>query len=194
MLRRTVAIVAVLNFAYFFIEFVVARGIGSVSLFADSVDFLEDASINALVLITIGLGAAWRRPAGLMFAGILLVPSTAALWTAWAKLQGGGVTDAAGLGLTAFGAMLVNGFCAYLLAQVRNSRGSLSKAAFLSARNDVVANVAMIVAGGVTAMWPSIWPDLVVGIGIALLNLGAAWEVAEAALKEADPEAGSGPI
>ncbi|MGK3888192.1 hypothetical protein ABI011_14845, partial [Enterococcus faecium] len=78
--------------------------------------------------------------------------------------------------------------------QVRNSRGSLSKAAFLSARNDVVANVAMIVAGGVTAMWPSIWPDLVVGIGIALLNLGAAWEVAEAALKEADPEAGSGPI
>ena len=39
-LRRTVLIVALLNFAYFGVEFVVALSIGSVSLFADSVDFL----------------------------------------------------------------------------------------------------------------------------------------------------------
>ncbi len=189
MLRRTVAIVVVLNCAYFFIEIGVARSIGSVSLYADSVDFLEDASINALVLIAMGLGAAWRRASGFLFAGFLLVPSVAALWTAWAKLQGGGIADPARLALTAIGALLINGLCAYLLARVRHARGSLSKAAFLSARNDVIANMAMIGAGGVTAVWPSIWPDLVVGLAIALLNLGAAWEVAEAALKEADPEA-----
>ena len=45
-LRRAVALVAVLNLAYFGIEFAVALSIGSVSLFADSIDFLEDASIN----------------------------------------------------------------------------------------------------------------------------------------------------
>ena len=42
-LRKVVIAVAVLNLAYFGVEFAVAITIGSVSLFADSVDFLEDA-------------------------------------------------------------------------------------------------------------------------------------------------------
>ena len=41
-LRRVVIIVALLNLAYFGVEFGVAMVIGSVSLLADSVDFLED--------------------------------------------------------------------------------------------------------------------------------------------------------
>jgi Co/Zn/Cd efflux system component len=43
-LRRAVILVAALNFAYFGVEFAVALAIGSVSLFADSLDFLEDGS------------------------------------------------------------------------------------------------------------------------------------------------------
>lgn len=53
-LRRVVRLVAVLNLAYFGIEFAVALVIGSVSLFADSIDFLEDASINLLILVALG--------------------------------------------------------------------------------------------------------------------------------------------
>ena len=64
---------------------------------------------------------------------------------------------------------------------VRGEAGSLGKAAFLSARNDVLANVAIVLAGGVTALTGSIWPDLVVGIAIALLNAGASREVWRAA-------------
>ncbi len=45
-----VRLAALLNLSYFSIEFTVAIAIGSVSLFADSVDFLEDASINLLIL------------------------------------------------------------------------------------------------------------------------------------------------
>ena len=181
-------LVAVLNVAYFIVEFGVARAIQSVSLFADSIDFLEDASVNALVLLTVGLAAWWRRIAGLGFAGLLLVPSAAALWTAWEKLHTFSVADPAALTLTAVGALLVNGLCATLLARVRHHGGSLSKAAFLSARNDVFANLAIIAAGLVTAAYPSIWPDVVVGLAIAALNLGASWEVAEAALKESDTD------
>ena len=43
-LRTVVIVVAVLNLGYFGVEFAVALVIGSVSLFADSIDFLEDAS------------------------------------------------------------------------------------------------------------------------------------------------------
>jgi Co/Zn/Cd efflux system component len=53
-LGRVVRRVALLNLGYFGVEFVVAVTIGSVSLFADSIDFLEDASINLLIAIALG--------------------------------------------------------------------------------------------------------------------------------------------
>src|SRR5690242_4708989 len=54
---RAVRAVALANLAYFGIEFAVATSIGSVSLFADSVDFLEDAAVNGLIL----LGLSWSQ-------------------------------------------------------------------------------------------------------------------------------------
>ncbi len=48
--RQAVALVAILNLAYFGVEFTVALNIGSVSLFADSIDFLEDTAVNFLIL------------------------------------------------------------------------------------------------------------------------------------------------
>jgi Co/Zn/Cd efflux system component len=131
-LRRTVLTVALLNLAYFGVEFSVALAIGSVSLFADSVDFLEDASVNLLILVALA-------------------------WTA----------------------------CAFMLARYRRHSGSLTKAAFLSARNDAFANVAIVAAGLVTALvWSSAWPDLIVGLAIALMNADAAREVWRAAREE----------
>jgi Co/Zn/Cd efflux system component len=52
--RRVVLLVAALNLAYFGVEFAVALKIGSVSLFADSVDFLEDAAVNFLIAVALG--------------------------------------------------------------------------------------------------------------------------------------------
>jgi Co/Zn/Cd efflux system component len=66
----------------------------------------------------------------------------------------------------------------------RTQSGSLTRAAFLSARNDVLANIAIIAAGLVTAATVSLWPDLVVGLGIFLMNLDAAREVYTAARRE----------
>jgi Co/Zn/Cd efflux system component len=88
------------------------------------------------------------------------------------------------LSLTGLGALAVNLSCALILTRFRHHRGSLTKAAFLSARNDTLANVAIIGAGLVTAYTLSAWPDLVVGLGIALMNADAAREVWEAARKE----------
>jgi Co/Zn/Cd efflux system component len=68
---------------------------------------------------------------------------------------------------------------------VRNVAGSLSRAAFLSARNDAFANLGIVAAAGVTVFWSSAWPDLIVGLAIFALNLDAAHEVYEAARQEA---------
>ena len=184
-LRRAVLWVASLNLAYFGIEFAVARAIGSVALFADSIDFLEDASVNFLVLMALGWSARRRATVGFLLAALLLIPGIATAWMAWGKFHEPAPPAELPLLLTGVGALLVNVSCAYLLVAVRNVAGSLSRAAFLSARNDAVANGAIILAAGVTFFWASAWPDLIVGIGIFLLNLGAAHEVFEAARQEA---------
>lgn len=185
-LRRTVLIVALLNLAYFGVEFAVALAIGSVSLFADSIDFLEDASLNLLILLGLGWTAPRRRLLGKVLAGILLVPAIATLWTAAQKFALPVAPAPVPLTLAGTGALLVNFVCATLLMRFRHHGGSLSLAAFLSARNDVLANVAIILAGLVTAYTLSIWPDLIVGLGIAAINADAALKVYKAAQKERD--------
>jgi Co/Zn/Cd efflux system component len=184
-LRRVVGIVAALNLGYFGIEFAVALAIGSVALFADSVDFLEDASVNLLILLALGWTARNRARLGMALAGILLIPGLATLWTVWAKLAAPVPPEPLALTLTGLGALVVNLSCAVMLARYRRHSGSLTKAAFLSARNDALANVAIVAAGIVTAyLWNSAWPDVIVGLGIAAMNADAAREVWEAASKE----------
>jgi Co/Zn/Cd efflux system component len=183
-LRRAVRFVALANLGYFGVEFTVALAIGSVSLFADSIDFLEDASVNLLILVALGWTARSRARVGMALAGILLVPGLATLWMAWQKFSVPLPPAPVPLSLTGLGALAVNFTCAFVLARHKHHAGSLSRAAFLSARNDVLANVAIIAAGLVTAYNGSAWPDIIVGIGIAIVNAGAAREVWTAAKNE----------
>lgn len=184
LLRRVVVGVALANAAYFFVEFFVARRIGSVSLFADSIDFLEDAAVNFLIFAALGWTARNRARAGMVLAAILLVPALALLWTAWQKFNAPTPPEPWLLSGTGFGALAVNLACAVVLARFRHHSGSLTRAAFLSARNDAFANIAIILAGLVTLFWRSGWPDLLVGLGIAIVNADAAKEVWLAARDE----------
>jgi Co/Zn/Cd efflux system component len=112
------------------------------------------------------------------------VPGFAALWTVWHKISSPLPPEPVTLSVVGAGALLVNVTCAFILARFRKASGSLTRAAFLSARNDAYANIAIIAAGLLTGYTLSIWPDLLVGIGIAAMNATAAKEVWEAARQE----------
>ena len=176
-LSRTVRLVALLNLGYFGVEFAVAVSIGAVSLFADSIDFLEDASVNLLIVLALGWSLRARARVGMALAGILLLPALALLWALWQKWHAPVPPAPLPLSLTGLGALAVNLGCAMLLARFRHHAGSLTRAAFLSARNDALANVAIVLAGGLTAWTASVWPDVVVGLAIAAMNVDAAREV-----------------
>lgn len=130
-LRRVVLVVAALNLAYFAVELTVALRIGSVSLYADSVDFLEDTAINVLIALALGMSLRVRSMAGEVMAAIILVPALAAAYEAFTKARSPEPPDVLALVLT---------------------------------------------AGG--------WPDIVLGVLIVVLNLGAAHEVWEASEEE----------
>ena len=71
--------------------------------------------------------------------------------------------DPLSLALTAGGAIVVNTACALLLARMRAHGSSMSHAAYLAARNDVIGN-ALIIAMAATTAWTRLgWPDIVLG-------------------------------
>lgn len=187
--RRAILAVALLNLAYFFVEFVMAIELGSVSLFADSVDFLEDTAINLLVFFALAWSATARRRAGSALALIILVPAIAALVTAVAKIIHPAVPEPGALTVTAVGALAVNVTCAVLLMRFRDhdEGAGLVRGAWLAARNDALANLLIIAAGLATAFVYTAWFDIVAGLIISYINFSASREVWQAARFEGDP-------
>jgi Co/Zn/Cd efflux system component len=176
-IRNVVRVVAIVNLAYFVLEFIVAIRIGSVSLFADSIDFLEDASVNILIFVALGWSLAARRRLSRFFALLLLVPAISVIISTIYKINNPTVPSGPTITAVALGALVVNFTCAFLLAKFRENQQSLVMAAYLSARNDALANFAIITAGVITVFWISPVPDLVVGISIGMFNADAALKV-----------------
>lgn len=170
-------VVAAVNLGYFFVEFLVALGARSVALLADSVDFLEDTAVNVLVFVALGWPLVRRAAMGKVMALVILGPAGLAGWEAVQRFSAPEPPLVVPLVAASVGAILVNGTSAWLLSRVRHDGGSLSRAAFLSARNDMAVNVAIIAMGVLTLWTSSGWPDLVLGCFILALALRAAAEV-----------------
>ena len=185
-LRQTVLTVASLNLIYFVVEFYFGRKFASVALLSDSIDFLEDASVNFLIAIAIGWSLRKRQLVSYGFVALLLIPGVTFLWNAIQKLLDPQVPQGEGMGLVALGALVINFSCALLIARHRKEEVGLVSAAYFSARNDAIANVLIISAGLITLFWSSIVPDFIIGIVIFLLNADAAKKVFATAKQETE--------
>ena len=182
--KKAVFFVAILNFLYFFVEFIVALNIRSVSLLADSIDFIEDASINFLIFFAVSLTTAKKARISILLSIIMLLPGITALWAIWQQIIHQEPPAPVELSTVAFGALIINCLCTLILMKFRNYSGSLTKAAFLSARNDALANISIIFTGIITILYPSIWPDILVGLFIAYIRAESALVIYKNATKE----------
>ena len=181
-LINAVLFVALVNLAYFFAEFLVAISIGSVSLLADAIDFLEDAAINILVLIALGWSSLNRARMGKLLSIFMLLPAGFAIWQGIQKLMDPVAPDSLPLAIAALAGLVVNLSSALTLMRHRHSGGALVMAAWLFTRNDAFVSAAILTMAVITFWVQTGWPDIILGIGILLLNLDAAkkvWDASE---------------
>ena len=182
--KKAVFLVAILNLIFFFIEFTVALNIRSVSLLADSIDFIEDTSINFLIFFAVSLSLVKRAKISIFLSIIMMLPGFVAIWAVWKQIIYQQPPEPIELSMVGFGALVVNCLCTYILIKFKNYSGSLTKAAFLSARNDAIANITIIIAGIITIFHPSVWPDILVGLFIAYIRTESALEIFKKARDE----------
>jgi Co/Zn/Cd efflux system component len=181
--RRALGIAAALNFVMFFVEAGGALYANSIALMADAIDFIEDAITYVIAAALIGLGSRPRAVFGAVTAFLMLIPG---LWIGWKtidQLLYGFAPDPLPMGAIGLLALAVNVYCTFILLPHRKG-DSAHQGVWLSTRNDAIANIAIVVAAIATAFTDSIWPDVVVGIGIAAINIHAAILIALLARRE----------
>ncbi len=181
---KLILIVILLNLSYFFVEFFWASAIHSVSLFSDSIDFLEDSLTSLIALIALGWSLQKRQLISLFLALLLMVPSIATLVMIYYQLQDPIIPESFALGIVAGGAFIINCICSLILIPFRRSKNSLLLATYLSARNDCFSNALMIAAAVITLYFPSFWPDLLVGALLFIINFHSAAGIIQSSLKE----------
>lgn len=182
-MRRVLTIVLVINAAMFLAEFGAGLVARSTALMADSVDMLGDALVYALSLYALGKSDRWRAGAAVAKGVVIAAFGIWVVGEVVVKLMYG-VVPAAGIMLT-FGAVALaaNLTCLGLLYRYRTQDVNMSST-FECSRNDVIANVGVLLAAGGVHVFSSPWPDVLVGGLIAIIFLRSAVRV----LREAWPQ------
>ncbi|PZU30275.1 MAG: cation transporter [Stenotrophomonas sp.] len=174
--RRVLIAVLIINLAMFFIEFGAGLIARSSALQADAVDMLGDAIVYGLSLWAVNRGARWEAGAALA-KGLLILGFFVFIVIEVINKLINGVPPSSSLMLI-FGAvaLVANLSCLALLWRFRKLNINM-KSTFECSRNDVAANLGVLVAAGGVALTGQGWPDVLAGVVIGLLFLRSAISV-----------------
>jgi len=181
--RRVLWVVLALNGAMFVVEFGAGWVADSAALMADSLDMLGDAAVYGLSLYALGRSARWRAGAALAKGLAMAAFGLFVLGDVGAKAWLGAVPAAPLMLRFALLALAANLVCAVLLVRFRGGEINM-RSTWLCSRNDVLANLGVLGAGGLVALTGSPWPDLAAGLTIATLFLHSALGVVRQAAAE----------
>ena len=182
--RHALSVVLVINLAMFLIELGAGLRARSSALLADSADMLGDAVVYGFSLYIVGRGSIWQARSALLKGALMGVFGAGILAEAGTKLVRGVVPGAAlmsGVGLLA---LAPNAVVLGLLWRHRADDLNM-RSVWLCSRNDIVANVGVLVAALGVRLTDRAWPDIVVGVAIAGLLVMSAAGVIRAALRPA---------
>jgi Co/Zn/Cd efflux system component len=174
--RKVLWVALLINVLMFGVELVSSMKAGSVSLLADSADFLGDAGNYAVSLFVLGMATIWRSRAayakGVVMGAFGVLVLVRALWIG----LGSHVPEAATMGVISIIAFAANGMVALLLYAFRNGDANM-RSVWLCTRNDMIANLAVLLAAIGVFGTKAGWPDIVVASIMAFLGLSAARDI-----------------
>jgi Co/Zn/Cd efflux system component len=174
--RKVLWAALLINALMFAVELGGSLRAGSVSLLADSADFLGDAANYAVSLFVLGMAAAWRsRTAyakGVVMGVFGLLVLGRALWLGVAGQTPAPQT----MSIIAVLALAANGAVALLLYAFRHGDANM-RSVWLCTRNDMIGNAAVLLAAAGVFGTGAAWPDIAVACVMAVLGLSAAREI-----------------
>lgn len=179
----TLKIVLGINAVMFVVELIAGMMAGSTALLSDSLDNLGDALTYGMSLYAVSRGPRSKAKVALFKGVLILLASLFVLSQVVYRIAVPVVPLYETMGLVSLLALLANGTCLALLWKHRKEDINMSSV-WECSRNDIAANIAVFVAAGGVALTHSGWPDILVGLALALLFLKSAAKVLKGAIVE----------
>lgn len=174
--RRVLLAALLINVVLFVLELGFGFVARSSAMMADSVDMLGDAIVYALSLYPLSRSSRWQAGASLAKAGLILAFGTGIFVETGYKIVEGTAPSSGIMLVVTTVALAGNLVCLRLLWRLRHMNVNMAST-FECSRNDVIANIGVLLAAGLVAWSSSGWPDIVVGLAIAILFLRSAVRV-----------------
>jgi len=167
----------------FFIEFIFGIAGESTGLISDAVDMLADALVYAIGLYAVGKSTLIKVRSA-HFGGVFqIILALGVLADVLRRYLFGSEPESLlmmGLGLLA---LVANVWCLLLIAKFRNGEVHM-RASWIFSKNDVIANVGVILGGVLVYFFDSHLPDLIIGLMIALIVIQGGRAIIKDAAKE----------
>ena len=181
--KNVLVVVLLINAVLFAVEGAAGLLAHSTALLADSLDMLGDSLVYAFSLYVLWRSAAWKANAALLKGAIMAVFGVGVLLEVIYKTISGVIPTAATMGIIGALVLLGNGICFLLLLRHRSDDLNM-RSTWLCSRNDIIANLSVLVAAAGVKFLNSSWPDILVGAAIAGLFLRSAYSVLRESLSE----------
>jgi cation diffusion facilitator family transporter len=181
--RNVLVAVLVINAVLFVVEAVAGVLANSTALLADSLDMLGDSLVYGLSLYVLWRSAAWKAKAALLKGAIMALFGAGVAFEVIYKTMSGVVPSAETMGIIGALVLLGNGFCFLLLFRHRSDDLNM-RSTWLCSRNDIIANLSVLIAAIGVKVFDASWPDISVGAAIAALFLRSAFTILRESIGE----------
>jgi len=182
-LKKVLWAVFAINAVMFLLEIIVGYLYHSTALMADSLDMLSDAFVYGISIFVIAKSGSVKAKVSLIKGILMTTMAFYVIYELITKISNPIVPEGqiiAGVGMLAF---VANAVCLWLL--FRHKDGDINiRSAWVCSRNDMTANVGVIVAGVLELYSGSQWPDYIIGVSVALLVLVSSFRVITDSLRE----------
>lgn len=163
----------VINAAMFCLEITVGIAAQSTGLIADSLDMFADAAVYGVSLFAVGRSVRLKLRAAHIAGWLQVLLALGALSEVLRRFIFGSAPESSLMMSFGLIALIANVACLILIAKNRDD-GAHMKASWIFSANDVIANVGVILAGLLVAITGSNYPDLIIGLIIAVIVLNGA--------------------
>jgi len=174
--KNVLTMVLVINAVLFVVEAAAGVIASSTALLADSLDMLGDSLVYGFSLYVLWRSPAWKARAALLKGAIMAAFGLGVFTEVMYKAMSGIVPSAETMGLIGALVLLGNGIC-FVLLSARRADDLNMRSTWLCSRNDIIANLAVLMAAAGVKFFNSSWPDILVGAAISTLFLKSAFTV-----------------
>ncbi len=181
--RSTLWLVLALNLALAAGLAVAGVSADSSALTANALDNASDAVVYGISLFAIGRAPIWKQRAAHWSAALLLIFGLGVAADALRRFITGSEPVGVTMMVMAAIAAVVNLACLFLLRRLNSDDVNLEAAETFSF-NDFASNGGVLIAGGLVMWLDERWPDLLVGVAVALIAVKGSMDIWRSAKRD----------